>query len=121
MSVTVSVYRKFRASIVAASARLVTLLKPQDLPYRFGSFHLYVQREADLFIRSHGPMAHRYACDHVRRAEQRCRKHDVRLYTAVADEIAARKHTTRRVACAAGAIWLPDWLPVVNGMFAILV
>lgn len=86
----------------------------------FVTFNRYVQREADLFIRTHGAMAHRYALDHVRWGQRRNRKSDTKLYAAVADEIAARKISTRRAACAAGAMWLPDWLPVVNGALAVL-
>jgi hypothetical protein len=99
---------------VSASAR------PRDRLLWFGRFHAYVQREADLFIRTHGPLAYRYARDHVRLGQRRKRARDETLYAAVAEEISKRSTSTRRAACAAGAVCLPDWLPVLNGALAIL-
>jgi hypothetical protein len=87
----------------------------------FGGFRGAVLREADLFIRTHGALAHRYARDHVRLGQRRNRVRDERLYAAVAEEIARRSTSSRKSACVAGAMILPDWLPALNGAFAILI
>ena len=87
----------------------------------FGGFGKAVQREAELLIRTHGSLAHRYACDHVRLGQRRKRERDATLYAAVAEEISKRNKSRRRAACAAGAMFLPDWLPALNGAFAILI
>jgi hypothetical protein len=87
----------------------------------FGTFGRAAQREADLFIRTHGSHAYRYALDHVRMGQRRRRTRDERLYAAVAEEIARRAKSNRRAACAAGAVFLPDWLTALNGAFAIVV
>ncbi|HWV53852.1 hypothetical protein [Pseudorhodoplanes sp.] len=81
-------------------------------------FNRHVQREADLLIGRYGALAYRYALDHVRLGQLRKRKRDEKLYAAVAEEIAARKSSRRGAVCAAAAMWLPDWLPVLNGTLA---
>jgi len=111
-----------RSPLVRGLARISAMpFRSRNSLYWFGTFRRQVRREADLFIGTHGALAYRYARDHVRLAEMRRRKHDVTLYTAVTEEIAARSMPGRPVACAAGAMWLPDWLPVLNGAVAILV
>lgn len=87
----------------------------------FGSFPRTVQREADLFVRTHGSLAYRYARDHVRFGQRRNRVRDARLYSAVAEEIARRNASGRKSACVAGAMFLPDWLSPLSGTFVLLI
>jgi hypothetical protein len=97
-------------------------LKRASLSLRwFGTFRRQVHGEADLFIGRYGALADRYSRDHVRLATKRRRRRDVVLYTAVTEEIAARRmRAGQPVAVAAGAVWLPDWVPAINGALAIL-
>ena len=100
--------------------RKVKLHWISDRFFWFGTFSSQVRREADLLINSHGPLAYRYARDHVRLAELRRRRRDVTLYKAVASEIAARSPQLPPTACGFGAAWLPDWLPPVHATVALL-
>jgi hypothetical protein len=98
----------------------------------FGTLRRQVRHETDLLIQAHGPLADRYARDHIRLARDRRRKRDLALYIAVAEEIAirrearsteeivARNRQSRPIACAAGAVWLPDCFPTLNAVIAVL-
>jgi hypothetical protein len=117
-----AVSQSIRLPFVRGVARLraVKPFRSPDRLFWFGTFRSQVRREADLFISSHGALAYRYARDHVRLAEMRRRKRDVALYSAVTEEIGARSTPARPIACTATAMWLPDWLPALNGAIASL-
>lgn len=125
MSVVQSFFQSVRSRLARSRSRVLVstisaFSSSRDRLFWFGRFRTYVHLEADLFIRTHGSLAYRYARDHVRLGQRRKRKRDETLYAAVAEEIDKRGTSSRRAACAAGAVCLPDWLPALNGALAIL-